>query len=264
MAKKTRRGAEQPSSRLPLNRDRILAAAVEIADERGVGAVTMREVASRLGVEAMSLYNHVANKDDILDGMVDLVVEQFDLPAGRRPLARGDAPPSGLRSRGLRPPSLGAAAPRLARVERSVETALLRLGARHADDGRLLDGRRGARVLAARQLHLRLRHPAVQLLGRRRCLTRGDGRGDPGVHPRRAVPVPASDGVACDAGQATTPRPTSTSGSRSSSTGWSGSSTSRDRTSSASICRPSRPSNGQAPDLAARTNPVGRLSTRGS
>jgi AcrR family transcriptional regulator len=67
--------------RLPLNRDRVLAAAVEIADERGVGAVTMREVASRLGVEAMSLYNHVASKDDILDGMVDVVIEQVDLPA---------------------------------------------------------------------------------------------------------------------------------------------------------------------------------------
>jgi AcrR family transcriptional regulator len=40
----------------------------------------MRAVASRLGVEAMSLYNHVANKDDILDGMADLVAEQFDLP----------------------------------------------------------------------------------------------------------------------------------------------------------------------------------------
>ena len=80
MTKETRRGAGQPSSRLPLNRDRILAAAVDIADERGVGAVTMREVASRLGVEAMSLYNHVANKDEILDGMADLVAEQFDLP----------------------------------------------------------------------------------------------------------------------------------------------------------------------------------------
>ena len=65
----------------PLNRNRVLAAAVEIADERGVGAVTMREVASRLGVEAMSLYNHVANKDDILDGMVDLVIERIDLPS---------------------------------------------------------------------------------------------------------------------------------------------------------------------------------------
>jgi AcrR family transcriptional regulator len=58
----------------------VLAAAMEIADERGVGALTMREVASRLGVEAMSLYNHVANKDDILDGMADRVAEQFDLP----------------------------------------------------------------------------------------------------------------------------------------------------------------------------------------
>jgi len=53
---------------------------MEIADERGVGAITMREVASRLGVEAMSLYNHVANKDDILDGVVDLVVDQIDIP----------------------------------------------------------------------------------------------------------------------------------------------------------------------------------------
>jgi AcrR family transcriptional regulator len=56
---------------------------VKIADERGVGAVTMREVASTLGVEAMSLYNHVANKDDILDGIVDLVFSEIALPADR-------------------------------------------------------------------------------------------------------------------------------------------------------------------------------------
>jgi len=80
MVKNTREGAEPLGSRLPLNRDRILAAAVNIADERGVGAITMREVASRLGVEAMSLYNHVANKDDILDGIADLVAAEFDLP----------------------------------------------------------------------------------------------------------------------------------------------------------------------------------------
>jgi AcrR family transcriptional regulator len=80
MVEETRGGGKKPKKRLPLNRDRVLSAAVEIADERGVGAVTMREVASRLGVEAMSLYNHVANKDDILDGMADLVAEQFDLP----------------------------------------------------------------------------------------------------------------------------------------------------------------------------------------
>jgi AcrR family transcriptional regulator len=81
MVEKTRGGGMKTEPRLPLNRDRVLAAAVEIADERGVAAVTMREVASRLGVEAMSLYNHVTNKDDILDGMVDLVIEQVDLPS---------------------------------------------------------------------------------------------------------------------------------------------------------------------------------------
>jgi len=77
---KSIRNDGQPGQRVPLNRDRILAAAVEIADENGVGAITMRAVASKLGVEAMSLYNHVANKDDILDGMADLVAGQFDLP----------------------------------------------------------------------------------------------------------------------------------------------------------------------------------------
>jgi AcrR family transcriptional regulator len=68
------------ASRPALTRDRVIATAVQIADERGLGAITMRAVASRLGVEAMSLYNHVANKDDILDGMADFVAEQFDLP----------------------------------------------------------------------------------------------------------------------------------------------------------------------------------------
>ena len=54
--------------------------AVELADEHGIEGLTMRELGLRLGVEAMSLYNHVANKDDILDGMVDLVVSEIDLP----------------------------------------------------------------------------------------------------------------------------------------------------------------------------------------
>lgn len=80
MVKDAGRGAVRHENRPPLARDRILAAAMEVADERGLGAITMREVASRLGVEAMSLYNHVANKDDILDGIADLVASQFDLP----------------------------------------------------------------------------------------------------------------------------------------------------------------------------------------
>ncbi|MDO8915978.1 MAG: TetR/AcrR family transcriptional regulator [Coriobacteriia bacterium] len=80
MTKKSDTDAAGTDPRPPLTRDRIIAAAVAIADERGLGAVTMRAVASRLGVEAMSLYNHVANKDDLLGGMSEAAVEQFDLP----------------------------------------------------------------------------------------------------------------------------------------------------------------------------------------
>lgn len=80
MGDKTQKPAEKAASRTPLSRDRVLAAAVELADERGIGALTMRAVASQLGVEAMSLYNHVANKDDILDGILDAVVGEIDLP----------------------------------------------------------------------------------------------------------------------------------------------------------------------------------------
>jgi AcrR family transcriptional regulator len=71
-----------PEPRTPLNRERVLRAAVTLADEKGIDALTMRELGLRLGVEAMSLYNHVANKDDILDGMVDLVITEVSLPSG--------------------------------------------------------------------------------------------------------------------------------------------------------------------------------------
>ncbi|WP_373047028.1 TetR/AcrR family transcriptional regulator C-terminal domain-containing protein [Vulgatibacter sp.] len=80
MAGKTRRRAEP---RAPLTRERVLRAAVEAADEGGVASLSMRKLAERLGVEAMSLYHHVANKEEILDGMVDLVFAEFDLPGGR-------------------------------------------------------------------------------------------------------------------------------------------------------------------------------------
>lgn len=69
--------------RAPLNRDRVLRAALELADEGGIGALTMLQLGRRLGVEAMSLYRHVRNKDDILDGMVDLVFAEIELPADR-------------------------------------------------------------------------------------------------------------------------------------------------------------------------------------
>jgi AcrR family transcriptional regulator len=60
--------------RLPLTRERVLRAAVELADERGIESLTMRNLGHELGVEAMSLYNHVANKEDLLDGLVEVVV----------------------------------------------------------------------------------------------------------------------------------------------------------------------------------------------
>ena len=67
--------------RPPLSRERVLRVAVELADESGIGSLSMRKLGQALGVEAMSLYNHVANKDRLLDGMVDLVFGEIDLPA---------------------------------------------------------------------------------------------------------------------------------------------------------------------------------------
>jgi AcrR family transcriptional regulator len=66
--------------RAPLSRDQVLQAAVGLADEGGVGALSMRKLGQVLGVEAMSLYNHVAGKADLLDGMIDVVFSEIGLP----------------------------------------------------------------------------------------------------------------------------------------------------------------------------------------
>jgi AcrR family transcriptional regulator len=66
--------------RAPLSRDQVLQAAVALADEGGVGALSMRKLGQVLGVEAMSLYNHVAGKADLLDGMIDVVFSEIGLP----------------------------------------------------------------------------------------------------------------------------------------------------------------------------------------
>ena len=68
--------------RAPLSRDQVLRAAVALADEGGIGALSMRKLGEAVGVEAMSLYNHVASKGDLLDGMVDIVFGEIGLPAG--------------------------------------------------------------------------------------------------------------------------------------------------------------------------------------
>jgi AcrR family transcriptional regulator len=80
MAEKTRTKAKA-SPREPLSRQRALCAAIALADAEGIGALTMRRLAQELGIEAMSLYHHVANKDDILDGMVDMVFGEIELPS---------------------------------------------------------------------------------------------------------------------------------------------------------------------------------------
>jgi len=69
--------------RIPLNKQRVLRAAVALADRDGVRSLSMRKLAQQLGVEAMSLYHHVANKDAILDGIVDVVFAEIELPSGQ-------------------------------------------------------------------------------------------------------------------------------------------------------------------------------------
>jgi AcrR family transcriptional regulator len=73
--------AKMKPRRLPLSRERIIDAAVEVADREGLRAVTMRRLGQQLGVEAMSLYKHVADKDDVLAGIADRVASEFELPS---------------------------------------------------------------------------------------------------------------------------------------------------------------------------------------
>ncbi|MFG3093006.1 TetR/AcrR family transcriptional regulator [Streptomyces antibioticus] len=74
-----RTGPQQ--ARETLTRQRVLRAAVELADNGGLETLSMRKLGEAVGVEAMSLYNHVANKEDLLDGMVDLVFAEVELPS---------------------------------------------------------------------------------------------------------------------------------------------------------------------------------------
>ncbi|MFC9324614.1 TetR/AcrR family transcriptional regulator C-terminal domain-containing protein [Kitasatospora sp. NPDC057015] len=71
----------EAARRAPLSRDRVLRAAVALADETGIEALSMRRLAQELGVVPMALYKHVANKEELLDGMVDAVVGAIDRPA---------------------------------------------------------------------------------------------------------------------------------------------------------------------------------------
>jgi AcrR family transcriptional regulator len=74
MAKKEKTGS-------PLTREKVLSVAVSLADKKGIEALSMRALGRQLGVEAMSLYNHVASKDDLLDGIVETVIGEIEPPA---------------------------------------------------------------------------------------------------------------------------------------------------------------------------------------
>ena len=73
--------APQPEPRIPLSRERVLRAAIALADQGGLESLSMRKLGQELGVEAMSLYHHVANKDDLLDGIVDAVTSEIEVPS---------------------------------------------------------------------------------------------------------------------------------------------------------------------------------------
>jgi AcrR family transcriptional regulator len=77
MARKARK---PPARRTPLDRSKVLQAALRMADRSGIESLSMRNLAAALKVEAMSLYNHVAGKEDILDGLVELVAAEIDVP----------------------------------------------------------------------------------------------------------------------------------------------------------------------------------------
>ena len=70
---------EKLQRRSPLTRERVLKAAVRLADREGIDAVSMRRLGTELGIEAMSLYTHVQDKDDLLNGMVELVIREIPI-----------------------------------------------------------------------------------------------------------------------------------------------------------------------------------------
>lgn len=85
--------------RVPLTKQRVLRAAVALADASGIDAVTMRKLAGELGVEAMSLYYHLANKEELLDGMVDAIVSEIEQACGGFAVLEGVDWKTALRNR---------------------------------------------------------------------------------------------------------------------------------------------------------------------
>jgi AcrR family transcriptional regulator len=89
--------------RVSLSRDRVLAGAIRVADAGGIGALTIRTLAQELGAKPMSVYHYVANKDEIIDGIVDLVYAEIDLPVPFDPEGSYELRYAGRRRAGEKP-----------------------------------------------------------------------------------------------------------------------------------------------------------------
>ena len=158
-------------------------AALDLADASGIESLSMRKLGEAVGVEAMSLYNHVPSKGDLLDGMIDLVFSEIELPAARTAGRRRCAQRAiSARAVAVAPP-LGHRPDGVAELTRARDAAPPRRRSRVPAAGRL-PGRAGrARLLSPGQLHLRLRPAGGEPAIRHR---RGDLRARAGHG--RAVP----------------------------------------------------------------------------
>jgi len=76
----TTQATNRAPRRVPLSRERVLNAAIKLADQGGLGSLSMRKLGQELGVEAMALYYHFSNKDEVIDGIVDIVFSEIELP----------------------------------------------------------------------------------------------------------------------------------------------------------------------------------------
>src|SRR5215207_3964399 len=186
----TPRTARARAPRTPLSRQRVLHAAAALADESGLEALSMRKLGEAVGVEAMSLYTHIANKDDLLDGMIDTVFSEIELPSGE------DDWRTAMRQRAIsvrRVLSRHRWAIGLMESRSSPGPATLRH--HDADIGclsqcRLLRRADRPRVLGPRQLHLRVRPAGAQPAVRHSRRDRGAGAGHHDAVPDRRVPAP--------------------------------------------------------------------------
>ena len=178
----------EAQTRAPLTRERVLNTAVALADQGGVDALSMRKLAQALDVVPMALYRHVANKDELLDGLVDVVIGEIDPPLERRRLEDRDAGADPLGQARAPPSSLGVPGDGVAHHAHAGRARLHGFDDRHAPHRGLLARPHPPRAARDGQQDVRLHPGAVQRYGGRRAGHRGgdvggDGRHLP-VHPR--------------------------------------------------------------------------------